>query len=144
MLQLSFASIPHNDLEIPGVCFVAESEQEALAIVEIARRHYEHPGEKRDIVISFDLNDKEVDVKLVFSEVAGAVEVRGVAADNFREFVRSFERAGGLVVLAGFGDKEISTLSPNIFNIVMSRINVDGDVLNGSGRRRRSWHGLFA
>lgn len=140
MLQISFASFPHGDLSIPGLCVVGRSKQEGLEIAHLTERHFEIPGLKDAISVSVRSSDKDgVNIQISFDSRVGSIEILNVDDALMGDFTAAFRRIGKFFIMAAYGSEDLEVIPSSQFNLVLENLYVDGEKVLAANSIKIDW-----
>ncbi len=144
MLAVSTFKLSQGAHYVPGICIVADSEQEAMELARMTQAHFELPGSKPSILVAID-RDGPTTCKLFvdFAPEIGSITVAGVTAELATELLRGLEQSPQYVVFSAHNHLNPQVIDPHTFHLAKSDVFIDGVHVKGNPKIKIDWSSLF-
>lgn len=144
MLKVSPIKIEQGSAVVPGMIIFGETEEEALSVAYMTRDHYELPGSKPSIHVSFVSNGaNKVDLDICFDPLVGDVSISGVdkeVADNILTHIREVEK---YVILIGYDHQKQNVIDSTTFSLFKNDLTFDNAHYVGKPEKVVDWNNLI-
>lgn len=144
MLKVAPIQIPTQRTQVPGLIVFGDSYDEAIQLAYMTRDHFELPGPKSTISVSFhDDGPKTVTMQIAFSPEIGSISISEVDREVVLNIIDGLQRVEKYVILLGHDIEALTVIDSRTFNLFKSDISYNGTVVTGNSIDKVNWNSVL-